>query len=88
MWSRIIGTGVVLTVSGWAMTWSTPISLIGAARVAGWQMANSDANAIVAYSGMKFFGGINPAIFLATVVVLLLIWFKPIKRGVTKLLEE
>ncbi len=85
---RVVATGITLGIAGWAKTVNTPVSLIGAARTAGWQMANSDAYAIASYTGMNFFSGIGGVITAITLIVLLAIWWSPLKQGVSILKKE
>lgn len=81
MIGRIIITALILLGARFAATLSMPVSAIGASRMAGLQMTNSDENAVVFIVGMHFFSGIGAAIVLATLVLLLMVWWKPLRRG-------
>lgn len=81
MLGRIFLTALVLIGARALAMVGGPIASIGASRAAGLQMTNSDEGAIASIIGMHFFSGIGAALTLATILLLLLIWWKPIKRG-------
>lgn len=82
---RLVLTVIVLGIARGAASFAMPIAAMGASRMAGLQMTNSDQDAVSAVVGMNFFSGIGAAITTITALLLLLIWRKQIRQGWTAL---
>ncbi len=80
MIKRILISILVIVVAGWISGIVNPIAMIGAGQVAGLQLTNSDANAVVAFGGMKFFSSLGAWVIGLSMAVLIAIWWSPLCR--------
>ncbi len=88
MLGRTLLSCAVLLAAGMARAVWFPVSAIGSGMLAGGQLANSDAAAVVAVTGMSLFSGATALLTLGTFALLLLIWFAPLKRAVSHAMKE
>jgi hypothetical protein len=88
MWAKIALSISVIIVVGFVKAVWFPVAMIGAASMAGGQLASSDPAAVVSVVGMNFFTGMTAWLIVGTLVILVAIWWPSIKRGVTKIMEE
>ena len=81
MLARVISTIVVILGYGWVNYLLNPIATLGAGKVAREQFDFNDMSYIHSQFGMDFFGHLGVP-FLALLLILALIWFKPAKKWV------
>lgn len=77
---RIVMSTLLLIAAGWVSGIVNPIAMIGAGQVAGLQLTNSDSNAVAAFAGMKFFSSLGAGVVGLTALLLLAIWWSPLRR--------
>ncbi|HTR19071.1 MAG TPA: hypothetical protein VMH91_03820 [Candidatus Paceibacterota bacterium] len=80
--ARVVLTVVSLFVYGWVMMAYNPQATLITSEVAGRQFDNSDQSYLKAVYTMNFFSSLSVVLSLAILVVLILIWFKPIRDAV------
>lgn len=82
MIGRIIGTVVAVLLYGWGMTAFSPVATLITSEVAGKQFENSDQSYLQSVWTMGFFSHLGALLSLALLVVLILIWFKPVRDAI------
>ncbi len=88
MIGRLIGTALAVLAYGVVMMAYTPAATLITGKVAGRQFENSDAAYYTAISTINFFNLVNVLLSLALLVVLILIWLKPVRTAIKQAIEE
>ena len=82
MIGRIISTVIAVLLYGYGMTVFNPIATLVTGQAAGRQFDNSDQSYLNSVWTMNFFSHLSVLLSLALLVVLILIWFKPVRDAI------
>jgi hypothetical protein len=82
MIGRIISTAVAVLVYGWVMMAYNPVATLVTSEAAGKQFENSDQSYLQSVWTMGFFSHLSALLSLLLLVVLILIWFKPVRDAI------
>jgi len=88
MLGKFIGTIAAFGIYGAALTFYYPTATVATGEIAAHQFDNSDTSAVAVPVATSFVNGIESSITFALIVVLLMIWAKPIGKFINKMTER
>lgn len=84
MFKRLIGTVIAVLLYGWVRTIYDPVAALATAETAGKQLENSDQSYLQSSWVMSFFSSVSMLLTLALLIVIIMIWFKPVRDAIRK----